>query len=215
MHGELHGGFAFECQVREHGGHQRLIREMSAKGRALARIGNRLHGGAAQNGRAAQHAVQPRVAGHFDDGGNASAFLAHENAPGVLQLHFRAGVAAVAYLVLEALHTHGVLASVGTPARHEKTGMTAELTACRGHASHHQMGVAHGGREKPFVAAQQILAAATSLMHGASHRGVGAHVRAALFFRHAHAYPDGFFLVQGQIACVVLVAEQPGLQLAP
>jgi hypothetical protein len=44
--------------------------------------------------------------------------------------------------------------------------MTAELTACRGHARHHQMGVAHGGREKPFVAAQQILAAAAALMHG-------------------------------------------------
>ena len=81
------------------------IRPVADIGLGCVPAAHRTGGDRGTIGRAAQHAVQARIAGHLDDGGNAAPFLAHENAPGVLQLHFRAGVAAVADLVLEALHT--------------------------------------------------------------------------------------------------------------
>jgi hypothetical protein len=143
--------------------------------------------------------------------GMPPAFLAHQDAPGVLEFHLAAGVAAVAHLVLEALHAHGILRAVGAPARHVEAGLAATLT----HARHHQMGIAHGGREKPLVAAQQVFATAPAAGHGHGHRGVGAHVRAALLLGHAHAQPHRCLAGHGHIAWIVFMAEQLALQLLP
>ena len=170
-----------------------------------------LHGGLAQDGGAAHHAVQARVAGHLDDGGDAPAFLAHEQAPGVLEFHLAAGVAAVAHLVLQALHAHGVAAAVRAPARHIEAGERAALAGAR----HHQVRIALWRREEPLVSAQPVFAAAPARADGCRHGGVGAHVRSALLLGHAHAQPDAGLVRHGQVARVVGGAVEPGLQRLP
>ena len=213
-HGQHQRGLAFQGQIGQHRAHQWLLGQPFAKRLALPCIGQRLHRGLAQDGGAAQHAAQPGGGGHLDDGGNAAPFLAHQDAPGVRKLDLAARVAAVAHLVLEALHVHRVLAAIGPPARHKKAGVAA-----LGRARHHQVRVAHRRREKPFMPAQEVFAPAPAhacaRTQRCGQRGIGAHVRAALLFGHAHAQPDRALLRQRHIARVVVVAEQLGLQLRP
>ncbi|MPM71592.1 hypothetical protein SDC9_118560 [bioreactor metagenome] len=185
---------------------------MLAEGHAPARIGQRLHRGLAHHGGAAEHAVQTRVGGHFDDGGNAAPFLADQDAECVMELHLAAGVAAVAHLVFQALDVHGVFAPIVAPARHVEA---AQRAVVRTQPGDDQVRVAHRRRVKPLVAVEQIFPAAPARCHGLRQRGVGAHVRSALLFRHAHADPDAFLLGNGRVALVVLGGKQLAAKPVP
>ena len=77
------------------------------------------------------------------------------------------------------------------------------------------MRIAGGGREKPFVTAQQVCATAPTRCHRRGRGGVGAHIRAALLFRHAHTDPQRCFLAARQVTAVITGAEQPWLELRP
>ena len=203
IHGQPGGGFGFQCHIGQQAGHHRLLGQRQAEGMAVARVVQGLHQGLAHETCTGQRTVQAGVGGHFDDGGNAPAFLAYEHAPGVVELHFAAAVGAVAHLVLEALDVNGVLAAVGSPAWHEKAGGTALLGL-----GQHQMPVAHGGREEPFVAGDQVFlapgAAAARRVQGHGTSGVAAHIAAALALRHAHSHGDGALALGGNVACVVV-----------
>ncbi len=82
---------------------------------------NRLHERRAHQRRAADHAIEPRVVRHFDDGRHAASFVADHDAERVEEFDFAARVRAVAELVFQTLDLHGVLAAVGREARHEKS----------------------------------------------------------------------------------------------
>ena len=99
-----------------------------------------------------QRAVEPGVGGHLDDGRDAAALLAHQHAPGVLELDLAAAVGAVADLVLQALDVDRVLAAVGPPARHEEAGRATLVGP-----GEHQVAVAHRRREEPLVAGEPVL----------------------------------------------------------
>ncbi len=179
----------------------------------MARVVQGLHQRLAQEAGAGQRAVEPAVRGHLQDGGNAAAFLAHHDAPGIAELDLAAGVGAVAYLVLQTLDLDGVLAAVGAPARHEEAGGAGIGIG------QHQVGIRHRRGEEPLVAGDHVLGAAPFAAAGHRAGSVGAHVRSALLLRHAHAHVDRTLLLDRDVAWVIglgqqLVAElreQPGL----
>ena len=167
-----------------------------------------LHQRVAQDGRAADHAIEPRVRRHLDDGRNAASFFADEDALGAAKLDFAARVRAVAELVFQALDLDRVLAAVIAKARHEEARQRAVFCA---HARDHQVCIAHRRREEPLVACDGVRCATGLAAQGRCHRGVATHIGAALLFSHAHADEDGGLLAPRQIACVVL----PGVETRP
>lgn len=177
---------------------------------ALARVRDRLHDALAQHRRAAEHAVQPRVGGHLDDGGNAAAFVAEHDAPRVVQLDLAARIAAVADLVLQPLDLDRVLRAVRAPARHVEARRAAGLGA-----RDDEVRVAHRRGEEPLVAAQPVFAAAPARADRRRERRVRAHVGAALFLGHAHAEPDRALVGDRHVARIVVVAVELVAQQVP
>ncbi len=115
------------------------------------------------------------------------------------EFDFGRGIGAVAELVLQALDIDAVERAVGQAARHEK----ARQTAVR--LGEHQMRIALRRRKEPLVTRDAVRAV------GRAHRtgGIRAHVRAALFFRHAHADEPAALAFDGDVARVVIPGEQP------
>ena len=107
------------------------------------------------------------------------------------------GVGVVAQLVLQALHGDRIQAPVGQETRHEQAAQAA------GRLRQYQEGVAHGCREEPLVAGDGVALAPAVLAMRRGTGGVGAHVGAALLFRHAHADGHGRLLVERDEAFVV------------
>jgi hypothetical protein len=144
------GRLGLDGQVGEHVGHQRLLVERGAEGRAVVGVPGGLGHALAHDGRGAEHAVEPGVVDHLDDGAHAPALVADELAPGVEQLDLARRVGPVAELVLEPLDADGVAAAVGEPARHEEAGEPA------GGLGQHQEGVGHRRRAEPLVAGEAV-----------------------------------------------------------
>ena len=120
----------------------------------MTRVVDCLHQRMTHQAGTADHAIEPGVISHLDDGRDATAFFPDHDAVGTLEFDFTAGVGAVAQLVLQALHQYRILAAIGTPARHEKARQAA-IGACQ-----HHMRIAHRCREKPFVSGQRVFRAA-------------------------------------------------------
>ena len=209
-HRQHHRRLALEREIGEHRAHQRLLREHAAEGFPLTRVRQCLHRALANDGGTADHAVQPRVAGHLDDRRDAATLLPHQHPPGVEKLDLAAGVAAVAHLVLEPLQLHGVPCAVRPPARH----VEARWATVR-RVRDHEVRVAHRRRVKPLVAAQQVLAAAAAGARRGRGRGVGPHIRAPLLLGHSHADPRRGLLIERHIPRVVTVVVELLLELGP
>ena len=196
-HHHQRGGFGFERHVGQHVAHQRLIDQRLAERATVAGMVQRLDQALANQAGTAHHAVQARESGHFDDGGNTTAFLADHAPPGTTEFHLAAGVGTIAHLVLQPLDLHCVLGAIGPVARHVEAGRAAFR------AGHHEVRVAHRRREEPLVAGDQVLAAAPLATQRFSARGVGPHVGATLLLRHAHADEDRVLLFQRDIPRIV------------
>jgi len=95
----------------------------------------RLDGRLPQQGRAAQHAIEPSMRRHLQDGRHAAAGIPYHHAPGAAELDLGACVAAVAQLVLQPHDADGVAPAIGAIPGHEKA---RQAFACLGQ---HQMGV--------------------------------------------------------------------------
>ena len=127
----------------------------------------------------AERAVEPRIIAHLENRRDAASLIAQPECPRAGELDFRAGVGAVAELVLEALQAERIERAVGREARQEEAGHAA---GCLGRD---QESVAHRRRQEPFVADQPVLAVAAGQRRGA--RRIGAHIRPALLLGEAHA----------------------------
>src|SRR5690554_4243555 len=200
-HGVGEGGFVFDDQVGQYVLHQRLVAQAGAEGAAVVAVVAGLGDGLAHAGGAADHAVEAGHGDHFDDGSDAAAFFAHHPRQGAADFHFAGGVGDVAHFVFQLLYLPGVLGAVRAPPGHQEAGQPA------GGLGQDQEGVAHGGRDKPFVADQFVGLARAFLACRVGHGGVGAYVAAALFFGHGHADGDGGFFAVRYVAAVVFVGE--------
>ena len=138
------------------------------------------------------HAVDTRELHHLDDGAHAAPLLADPPREGLHELDFGRGIRAIAELVLEPLQAQRVDRAVGPEARHEEAGQPARRLR------QHQEGVAHRRRHEPFVPGDGV-----GLARRHRGRGIGAHVRAALFLGHAHAERDRVLFPPRPEACVV------------
>ncbi|MED5534751.1 MAG: hypothetical protein VX690_03530, partial [Pseudomonadota bacterium] len=87
---------------------------------------------------------------HVDNRADASTFLAHHNAPGILELHFGGGVGAIAKLILDSLNKECVAFPVRCPARHQKTGQADIGIGQR------EEGIAHWSRAKILVSRESV-----------------------------------------------------------
>src|SRR5439155_13861036 len=103
-------------------------------------------------GGGADHAVEPRVVHHLDDGGHTAPFVPDETGPRAVELDLGRRVGPVPELVLEALEPERVPRAVGPPAREEEAREAA--LRLRQDEEH----VAHRRREEPLVAGQLVLA---------------------------------------------------------
>ena len=140
-------------------------------------------------------AVEARMLDHVDDGAHAAAFLADALRKGAVILNFGRCVRAIAELVFKPHDVKRIARPVRTPARHQKAGDPGFGLRER------QKRVAHRRGAKPFVPGQLIFV--VDNMGGDS--GVGANIRAALFFSHRHADGRGF-LVGGRHEMRIVIA---------
>src|SRR5439155_11203220 len=91
------------------------------------------------------HAIEPRVIDHLDDGRHAPSFLSHHARPRTGELDLARGIRAVAELVLQALQVEAVARTVWAPARQQEA---------RQHAlglREHEEGIRHRRRAEPYV----------------------------------------------------------------
>ncbi|KAF1858516.1 hypothetical protein Lal_00015033 [Lupinus albus] len=206
--------FRFQRQVGQHVLHQWLLGQRAPERAAPARMVQRVAQRGAHDAGRAQHAIEARVAAHFEDRGNAASLLADQPADGVAEFHFGRRVRLVAKLVLQPLDADGVARAVRQVARHEETGEAGRRFAAAAalfRLRQHEVRVRLRDGEKPFVAdeAPRVAPVRTEpgLRHRCAHargaRRIRAHVRAALLFRHAHADQGAVFPFHGQRARVV------------
>ena len=120
-------------------------------------------------------------------------------APRVVELHLGGCVGAVAELVLQPLQADGVALPSG-----RMRGIRKQVRPLLG-LRQHQERVRHRRRHEPFVPGDAVFAVAVA---GFGARGVGAHVRAALLLRHAHADRDAALLGRGRAEIAVVGARQ-------
>ena len=171
--------------------------------------------GLTHQGAGADHAVEAGQRDHLDNGRHATAFFANHPGQGAAKLHFTGGVRPVTQLVFQALDIELVARAVRAMARQQKAGQ-ALGGVCQG-----QEGIAHRRRAEPLVADQLISLTGTTQTYRVGTGGVGAHIGTALLLGHGHADGRAGFLLDRQIARVVLGGEdfrQPllghiGLQL--
>ena len=121
-------------------------------------------------------AIEPRQLHHLNDGAHAGALVADPQCESAGEFDFARRVRAVAELVLQPLQPQRIDRAVGAKARHEEAGEPA-----RG-LRQHQERIAHRRGQKPFVSDDGVR---VSRRRGSGN--VGAHISAALLFRHAHA----------------------------
>ena len=151
---------------------------------------------------AAERAVQPGQRAHLEYLCHAAPFLADLPGEGAGKFHLGTRVGAIAQLVLQALDAHGIQAAIRQHARHEQAGEAGRRLR------QHQEGIAHRRRKEPLVADHAVAAAPRRVLGELGARGIGAHVRAALLFGHAHAHGEaGFFGVVQQPRVVAGVAQ--------
>ncbi len=115
----------------------------------------------------------------------------------IAELDFGRGVRAIAELVLQPLELQAIGRTVLEQAWHQEA--THAVLGLR----QHDEGIAHRCRHEPFVAREPI-DAVTDLVGG---RLVGAHIRAALLFRHAHADGDSG-LLHGRLVGRIIFARE-------
>src|SRR5262249_46676619 len=96
-----HRGVAFELEIWQHDLHQWIVDLPPAKRASISRVVYRLQRRAADQSRAADHAVEPGMLDHFQDDRDASAFIADSPAERLVELDFARGVGTVAELVLQ------------------------------------------------------------------------------------------------------------------
>ncbi len=160
----------------------------------IQRLGQRL----THHARRADHAVEAGQRDHFQNGRHAAPLLPYQPSGGTEELDFGGGVAPVTELVLEPLDPHRIQRAVRQhPGQQEAADALAGL-------GQHQMGVAHGRGEEELVPHQPV--AAILLQQGLG--GIGAHIRAALFLGHAHAYGAATLLGSRQGAGIVFTGQQ-------
>src|SRR5471032_3339470 len=141
--------------------HQRLFDQWLTEYLTLKRMIQRHRERPAHHRMAAQRAVETRMTAHLQDVADALTLFTQQPASGILKLHFAAGVGAVAELVLEPFDAHGVTFAVWQYSRQKEARQPA--LGLR----QHQMCVALGHREKPFMSEQMIgFAAAATFQRG-------------------------------------------------
>ncbi len=168
-------------------------------GRVVERLGERL----ADLPGAAEGAVDPRVVGHLDHGGDPAPLLAHEPGVRVVELDLARRVGLVPELVLQALEVEPVHGAVRREAREQEARETARSLG------RDQEGVGHGDREEPLVPHDAVLGARASRARRERARRVGAQIGAALLLGHAHADDRARLLLRGQEARIVGSREEP------
>ncbi|CFP77125.1 Uncharacterised protein [Bordetella pertussis] len=196
-------------QVGQQHPHQWLRQQGSPESLALRGVMQGLRHRLAQQRRAAQHAIQPRSRGHLQQYRGPAPRLAQHGAPGLLELHFGTGVAAIAQLVLQAAQAHGIARPIGHPARHEEA--TQPFVGTRQHQV--RIGVRH--RQEPFMAGQQVGLAAPGRADRLGARGHRAQVRTALLLGQAHADQGAALAADGRVAGVELARIQDVEPVAP
>ncbi len=213
------GRFRFEREVGQHVAHQGLLGQRLAEGGAAARMVQRMAERGAHDAGAAQHAIEPGMAAHFEDGRDAAPDRPHQPADGVAEFDFGGGVRAVAKLVLQALHPDRVAAAVGQVARHQEAGQAGGRVAG---LRQDQVGIRLRRRKEPFMAddapgALSRFAESRQGLAWGHFAGAGrvrAHVAAALLFRHAHADQGAALLIDRERTGIVVIGEdfrQPAL----
>ncbi len=146
----------------------------------MGRVPHRLRQRPAHLQRRADHAIQPRVLDHADDGRHAPPLFAQPLRQRAMIFDLGRGVGAVAHLLLQPHDAEARIARpVRQPARQDEAGQPARRIGQR------QKGVAHRRRAEPLMPGQGIQAVPADRL-GAG--GVGAHVRAALLLGHGHAH---------------------------
>ena len=95
---EQKSGLSFKTQrhLAQHLTHHRLIGQILAERLALQRVVQRHRISTAHQGMAAGRAVKAGQRAHFKDLPHAIALFAHQPSAGVKELHFAAGVGAIA-----------------------------------------------------------------------------------------------------------------------
>ncbi len=183
--------------------HQRLFDQARAKGLAIATVVDRLYQRLTHQPGRAQHAVQPRLGHHFDNGRYPAPGRAYAISLGIEELDFGRGIGMIAELVLQALDFDCVALTGSRPARQQEARQSGVFLG------EHEKGIAHGRREEPLVADQAE--AAVVARRGAG--GIGAHVRATLLFGHAHANGQSVLFARRGERRVVAVGEDAGQPL--
>ena len=121
---------------------------------------------------------------------------------GRVELDLGRRVGAIAELILEALKAERVDTSIRTKPRHQERGKTGF------YLREHNKGIRHRRRQKPFVTGNFIMPVASPRF-----ANNGAHIRAALTFRHAHAERDRPLLEPGLHRAIIVAGDkmrQPG-----
>ena len=144
--------------------------------------------------RSRNRAIQARVVHHLDNRLYASSLFAHHMRPCLRELDFTGSIGTVPHLVLKPLDMESVALAGRCPARKQEAAKT--LRRLR----QDKKRVAHRRGTKPFVAGDQVLTRASDSL---SPRRVGPNVRAALFFRHAHAQQRAGFRLRRRKARIV------------
>ncbi|MNI12340.1 hypothetical protein D3C73_655180 [compost metagenome] len=166
-----------QCHIGKHARHQRLIDELAAEHIAAAGEMNGLGERCAHDASRSDRAIKPRQRDHIEDGANTRTRFTEQITECIGELDFGRRVGAITDLVLQPLELQTVGRTVFQKTRNEEAADII-LGLCQ-----HDETVTHRCRHEPFVAIQAIDALTYPLGSGA----VGAHVGAALLFRHAHA----------------------------
>ena len=183
-HTQRQRAFPIQRQIGQHDPHQGLVDQPALERTAVAhpvqRLGQR---GAHQTG-GRHRGIEAGMVNHLDDGAHASALVPQAVRQRANKLDLGRGVGAVAKLVLQPLDANGV-APRFQPARHHETGQAT------GGLRQGQEPIRHRRRAEPLVPGQP-----PAIARAFGPRGVGAHVRSALFFGHRHAHRRGVLFRQ-------------------
>ena len=193
--------FRLQSQIGQHVLHQRLVRQQPAECLPMLGVMHGLAQGLAHQRCRADHAVEPGMHDHLQNGGHTATFLAHHDGPGLEELHLAGRVSVIAQLVLQPLDPNRVLGAIGLEPRHQKTGQSA-LALCQD-----QKCIAHRGREKPLVADQSVGLTRAGLADRCRPCGVRTDIRATLLFGHPHADGGPVFVSQWQKSSIVVSGQ--------
>src|SRR5262245_49828830 len=145
-------------------------------------------------------AFEPRVVAHLNDSRNAAPLFADQLSVSAIELDLARRIRTVAQFVLQPNDEDGVALAVRCPSRHQKTAQTIRRLR------QYKERVAHRRRHKPLVSVETETAVGRRLRQ----RRIGAKIRTALVFGHAHADKGRSFQARRPKAAVVFARVDSG-----